>query len=67
MQRLKFAKTMWPDGLRGEGVWIAAVSGVRIQIIEPGHEEFSQDSELFGHEFNKAGTNCELGIRTSLG
>ena len=62
IQYLQFKKITWPDELGGEDIWIMTVDGTYVWMYEPGHPEFSQDSEYYSHKFNKAGVNYELGI-----
>jgi hypothetical protein len=38
-----------------------------VWLSEPGHEEFSQDSDYYSHKFNKARINYELGIAIASG
>jgi hypothetical protein len=62
IQYLQFKKITWPDELGGEDIWIMTIDGTHVWLYEPGHEEFSQDSDYYSHKFNKAGMNYELGI-----
>jgi hypothetical protein len=67
IQYLKFKKITWPDDLASEDIWIMTVDGTHVWMYEPGHPEFSQDSEYSSHKFNKAGINYELGIAIASG
>jgi hypothetical protein len=67
IQYLKFKKITWPDELGGEDIRIMTVDGTHMWMYEPGHPEFSQDSEYYSHKFNKAGINYELGIAIASG
>ena len=62
IQHLKHKKITWPDDLGEDDIWILTVDGTHVWVYEPGHPEFSQDSEYFSHKFNRAGINYELGI-----
>ena len=62
IQHLKHKKVVWPDELGADEVWVLTVDGTHVWVYEPGHPEFSQDSEYFSHKFNKSGINYELGI-----
>ena len=67
IQYLKCKKITWSDGLGGEDIWILTVDGTHVWLCEPGHAEFSQDSDYYSHKFNKAGINYELGIAIASG
>jgi hypothetical protein len=67
IQYLKYKKITWSDGLGGEDIWILTVDGTHVWLCEPGHAEFSQDSDYYSHKFNKAGINYELGIAIASG
>ena len=67
IQLLQFIKITWPDELGGNNIWIMSVDGTHCWIAEPGHPNFSQDSEYYSHKFNKAGINYELGIALATG
>ena len=67
IQLLQFIKITWPDDLGGNNIWIMSVDGTHCWIAEPGHPNFSQDSEYYSHKFNKAGINYELGIALATG
>ena len=62
IQFLKHKKIIWPDNLGGETICILTVDSTHVWVYEPGHDEFSQDSEYYSHKFNKSGINYELGI-----
>ena len=59
---LKADKITWPNDLGRDDIWIMSVDGTHCSIAEPGHPEWSQDSEYYSHKYNKAGINYELGI-----
>lgn len=63
VQALKAEKVYWPDF--GDDIWIITVDGTHVWISEPGHPEWSQDSDYFSHKYGKAGVNYELGISLS--
>ena len=67
IQHLKYKKITWPNDLGGDDIWILTVDGTHVWLYEPGHPEFSQDSEYYSHKFNKAGINYELGIAIATG
>jgi hypothetical protein len=67
IQYLKYKKITWSDGLGGEDIWILTVNGTHVWLSEPGHEEFSQDSDYYSHKLIKAGINYELGIAIASG
>jgi len=63
IQALKAIKIIFPDDVFfGYDIWIMSVDGQHCWVHEPGHPEFSIDTEFYSHKYNKAGINYELGI-----
>ena len=62
IRALKAKKITWPDELGNDDIWIMSVDGTHCWIAEPGHLNWSQDSEYYSHKYNKAGINYELGV-----
>jgi len=65
IQALKAIKICWPEDNFGSDIWVITVDGTHCWISEPGHPEWSMDSDYYSHKYGKAGVDYELAISIS--
>jgi hypothetical protein len=63
IQALKASKIVWPENIAD--IWVGTIDGVDSSTMEHTHEEFTYDTEAYGHKSHGASYSYELVVSLS--